>query len=119
MKLLIVIMLALVLLILVRRRLLQVDLSFPLFLSLIVLGFASMSDRFIHWTADILGITYPPIGIIFMAVAILLSLITILAVAYSRLRRRQIMILRHIAGADLTQQEKKMEATSHGVGPST
>ena len=107
MKLLIVVILALVLLLLVRRRLLQVDLSFPLFLSLIILGFASMSDTFIHGTAALLGIIYPPIGIIFMAIAILLGLITILAVAYSRLRHQQLMLLRHIADYELARQESE------------
>jgi hypothetical protein len=107
MKLLIVIILALFLLVLVRRRLLQVDLSFPLFFSVIILGFASMSDSFIHGTAKFLGIIYPPIGIIFMAIAILLGLITILAVAYSRLRYRQMMLLRHMASYELTHQENR------------
>jgi hypothetical protein len=106
MKLTIVIVLALSLLALVRRNLLQIDLSFPLFVSLILLGFASMSDGFIHWSASALGIVSPPVAIIFMAIAILLGLVTILAMAFSQLRHRQLMLLRHLAETELREQEQ-------------
>lgn len=105
MKLTIVIALALALLALVRRNLLQVDLSFPLFVGLILLGFASMSDSFIHWSAAALGIVSPPVAIIFMAIAILLGLVTVLAIAYSQLRHRQLMLLRYLAASELQGQE--------------
>ncbi len=105
MKLTIVIVLALALLALIRRNLLQVDLSFPLFAGLILLGFASMSDRFIHWSATALGIVSPPVAIIFMAIAILLGLVTVLAIAYSQLRHRQLMFLRYLAETELQRQE--------------
>ncbi|MDA1101392.1 MAG: DUF2304 family protein [Proteobacteria bacterium] len=106
MKLTIVIALALALLTLVRRGLLQVDLSFPLFVSLILLGFASMSDGFVHWSAAALGIISPPVAIIFMAIAILLGLVTVLAIAYSQLRHRQLMLLRYLAESELRGQEQ-------------
>jgi len=109
MKLSIVVALSLALLVLVRRNLVQIDLSFPLFASLVLLGFASMSDQFILWAAESLGIIYPPIAIIFIAIAILLGLITILAVAYSQLRYRQLMLLRYIAETDLRRQEKELQ----------
>ena len=108
MKLVIIVALALALISLIRRNLLQVDLSFPLFVSLILLGFASMSDSFIHWSADLLGIIYPPVAIIFMAIAILLGLVTVLAIAFSQLHHRQLMLLRHLAEIELREQEQKL-----------
>jgi heme A synthase len=112
MKLTIVIALALALLALVRRGQLQVDLSFPLFMSLILLGFASMSDGFIHWSAAVLGIIDPPVAIIFMAIAILLGLVTILAIAYSQLHHRQLMLLRYLAETELRGQEQVLRNRS-------
>jgi hypothetical protein len=108
MKLTIVIALALALLGLIRRNLLQVDLSFPLFVGLILLGFASMSDRFIHWSAAFLGIVSPPVAIIFMAITILLGLVTVLAIAFSQLRHRQLMFLRYLAETELQRQEEQL-----------
>jgi hypothetical protein len=109
MKLTIVIVLALALLALIRRNLLQVDLSFPLFAGLILLGFASMSDGFIHWSAAALGIVSPPVAIIFMAIAILLALVTVLAIAFSQLRHRQLMLLRYLAEMELQRQEDALQ----------
>jgi len=108
MKLAVIILLLLALLVLIRRNLLQIDLSFPLFASLVLLGFASMSDPFIYWAAASLGIIYPPVAIIFMAIAILLGLITVLAIAYSQLRYRQLMLLRYIAETELRIQESEL-----------
>ncbi len=107
MKLITVIALGLVLLFLVRRNLLQVDLSFPLFAGLVIFGFASTNEAFIVWTAAKLGIVYPPIAIIFIAIAILLALITVLAIAYSRLRSNQQMLVRHLARMELDRQERE------------
>ena len=112
MQFIIIATLALILIVLIRRKLLQVDLSFPLFASLVLLGFASMSDQFILWAAAALGIVYPPVAIIFMAIAILLGLITILAVAYSQLRYRQLMLLRYIAETELGRQELERRTDS-------
>ena len=109
MKLTIVIVLALALLALIRRNLLQVDLSFPLFAGLILLGFASMSDGFIHWSAAALGIVSPPVALIFMAIAILLALVTVLAIAFSQLRHRQLMLLRYLAEMELQRQEDALQ----------
>ena len=112
MKFTIVVALALILLALIRRNLLQVDLSFPLFVSLILLGFASMSDSFIHWSAAALGIVSPPVAIIFMAIAILLGLATVLAIAFSQLHHRQLMLLRHLAETELRGQGQALQIRS-------
>jgi hypothetical protein len=109
MKLLAVLALALILLLLIRRNLLQVDLSFPLFFGLIVLGFASMSRDFIDWIADKLDILDAPRAIIMIIIAILVSLSTSLAIAYSRLRQRQYLLVRHIISTELAAQESSKE----------
>jgi predicted membrane protein len=106
MKALSVILVALAILFLVRRRLLQVDLSFPLFLALIALGLASTSETFIERVASWFGVVYEPLVVILIALAILLALVIVLAVAHSRLRQRQIMIVRHIAAVELDGEEQ-------------
>jgi hypothetical protein len=106
MKLIAVLALAALFLILIRQKLLQVDLSFPLFVGLVVLGFASMSHDFIDWIAAKLDILDAPRAIIMITIAILLALYISLAVAYSRLRQRQQLLVRHIIGAELSDQEK-------------
>jgi len=105
MKLIVVVVLAGILLMLVRRNILQVDLSFPLFAALVVLGFASMSEDFIDWVAARLDILDAPRSIILIAIAILLGIVAFLTVAISRLRYRQIMLVRYLAQLELERQE--------------
>lgn len=109
MKFLIVIMLTVVILMLVRRHYLQVDISFPLFLALLVLGFASMSRGFIDWLAGSLEVVDEARAIVLIAIGILLGMVTILAIVYSNLRFRQVMLLRYIAGSELAKQEKELK----------
>ena len=116
MALLIITGLALVLLTLVRRGLIQVDLSMPWLLALVVFGFLSTNEGFVSWVGVQLGILYPPIAIIFCTVAILLGLITVLLMAVTRLRFRQIEIVRRIAGMELARQEDQVRARAAG-GP--
>jgi hypothetical protein len=105
MKLIAVIFLAAILLFLIRRNLLQVDLSFPLFAGLIVLGFASLNHEFIEWIAAKLDVADAPRAIIMIILAILVALSTSLAIAYSRLRQRQILLVRHVIRTELRAQE--------------
>lgn len=104
MKLLVVLFLIFALFILVKRRLLQVDLSFPWLFGLVLIAALSMHDGFVVWIADLLGIVYAPIAIILIAIFILLGLLTILAIVVSRLRQRQIMIVRRLAQFELDRQ---------------
>lgn len=97
---------------LVRRGYIQADLSMPWFLALIILGFLSTNDGFVNWVGDLLGILYPPIAVIFITIAILLGLITVLLVAFTRLHHRQINIVRRLAELELAQQGA--EATHPG-----
>lgn len=99
--------LAIGLLLLVRRGLIHVDLSFPWFAAIIVLGFASTNESFVEWAADQVGILYAPIAIIFLVIFIILVLITILLMSLTRLRYRQIQIIRYLASFELARQENQ------------
>jgi hypothetical protein len=115
-KFLIVIFLALALLLLVRSNLLQIDLTFPLFAILVILGFASMSESFIDWTAQFIGIAVAPRAIIMISLGLLLGIVTILAIAHSQLRQKQLLIVRMLAQNQLRHQETSGMAL-HGNKP--
>ena len=100
--------LAICLILLVRRGLIQTDMSMPWFLALIVFGFLSTNSDFVEWVSANLGILYPPIAIIFTTIAILLGLITVLLIAYTHLRYRQLHIVRRIAELELAFQEQAL-----------
>lgn len=110
MKIAIIAALAIGFIVLIRRRLLQVDLSFPWFVALVALGFASLNDGFIDWVARTLGIVYQPIGIVFLTIALLVGLITVQAIAISGLRERHIGLVRRLVQLELVVQSN--EATS-------
>lgn len=104
-ELVIIVILAACLIFLVRRGLIQADLSMPWFLALILFGFLSTNDSFVEWVGASLGILYPPIAVIFITITILLGLITVLLIALTRLRQRQLSIVRRLAELELTQQD--------------
>jgi len=108
MKLVAVLVVTLLLFYLVRRKLLHVDFSLPWLLAIIVLGFASLSEGFVSWVARLLGIVDPPLAVILISLFLVLGLTTFLAVALSRLRYRQISLVRHLAQMELSSQEKKI-----------
>tara|TARA_B100000686_G_C16155788_1_gene649025 strand:- start:181 stop:525 length:345 start_codon:yes stop_codon:yes gene_type:complete len=112
MKLVAVIFVAASILVLVRRNLLQVDLSFPLFAGLVLLGFASMSEGFMAWVAELLGFVDPPFAIIMLTFTFLLAMITVLTIALTRMRHRQIMMVRHIASGELREKEAELSKNS-------
>ena len=101
----IIIILTVCLILLVRRGSIQADLSLPWFLSLIVFGFLSTDDNFVEWVGAALNILYPPIAVIFITITILLGLITVLLIAFTRIRQRQIYIVRRLAELELAHQE--------------
>lgn len=90
---------------LIRKRWLNVDLSFPWFVSLIILVLASTSESFIQSAASLLGIIYSPLVIILITLFIFLGIITVLGIYITELRRRQILIIRKLAKHDLHEQE--------------
>jgi hypothetical protein len=105
MKFVVALILSLTLFLLVRRNLLRVDLSFPLFGAIVVLGFAAINDSFIDTLATSLGIIYAPLAIILLAIFIILALVTILSIVVSHVRLNQSALVRRIAEIELEQQE--------------
>jgi len=106
--LLIIGVLALALVALVRRGLIQVDLSFPWLLAIVLLGLLSTRQEFVTTIATQLGILYPPIAIVLITIFIVFGLITFLLIGFTRLRRRQIHIIRYLARTDLAHQENRL-----------
>ncbi len=114
MKLIIIIALAIGLLLLVRRRLIYVDLTFPWFVALVVLGLASIFEDFVATVAGILGIHFEPLSVVFIAIFILLAIITTLLISVTAIRRRQIDIVRTMAMSDLAAQERSQSIEGDG-----
>ncbi len=104
-KLIIIIFLVVCLIFLVRRGLIQTDLSMPWFLALILFGALSTNDGFVDWIGGTLGILYPPVAVIFITITILLGQITVLLIAFTRLRQRQMSIVRRLAELELSRQD--------------
>ncbi|VAW67142.1 hypothetical protein MNBD_GAMMA09-3013 [hydrothermal vent metagenome] len=96
-----------ILLILVRQRLLNIDLSFPWFLSLIVLTYFSSSDDFIIGVAELLDIKSPPMVVVLLTLFVFLGLITVLSIYVTELRRRQVYIIRKLVLDELMKKPSK------------
>ena len=113
-----ILLLALCLFSFVRRGLIQVDMSFPWLVAIILLGFSSTSEKFVALVAEWLGILYPPIAIVFLTIFVIFALITILLMGFTRIRDRQIRIIRHLAAIDLVRQEQANQSreAGHGTG---
>ncbi len=103
---LIVVGLAASLAVLVRLRLIQVDLFLAWFAAIVVLGFASTQPAFVNWLGEKLGILYPPIAVVFLAVFLLVGIVVALTVSLTRIRERQLAIARHLAARELDEQER-------------
>ena len=112
MKLASVIFVTLAFVLLVRRKTIQVDLSFPWFVAILILGFAGLSPEFVKWTARILGIASDSFVIVVLALGLLLGIITTLSIALSRVRRRQILLIRKMALMDLVEQRSQSSGRS-------
>ena len=80
--------------------------SFPWMVGLVLLGILSTSKDFVAWVAGATGILYPPIAILFATIFVLLGLITSLLIGYSKLRERQIGIVRQLAKVELELKMK-------------
>jgi hypothetical protein len=103
----IILALAVAVVVLARRGLIQIDLSFPWLAALLILGFLSTQPAFVEWLAARLGILYAPIAVVFVTIFILFGLLTVLLMGFTRLRRRQIMLVRQIAAMELDAQEAR------------
>ena len=109
--------LAVILLIVVRKGLIHVDLSMPWLISLVAFGFLSTNNSFVAWISQKLGIIYAPIAIVFVTIAFLLGLITVLLIAVTRLRQRQIQIVRRLALLELARLEDRVPVWADGALP--
>jgi hypothetical protein len=112
----VIIFLAFCLFALVRRGMIQVDMSFPWMVAILLLGFFSTSEGFVDLVAGWFGILYPPIAIIFLTIFVIFALLTVLLIGLTRLRDRQIRIIRHMAAIDLAQQEQTKQPQRFNIG---
>lgn len=101
----IILMLLIFLIFLVKLRLVQVDLFFPWFISLIVLGLVSTKPEFVNWLGSKLGILYAPIAVLFLVIFLLIGIIVTLTISVTRLRSRQVSIIRKIAALELEKND--------------
>ena len=100
----VIIFLAACLKILVRQGPNQADLSMPWFLALVIFGFLSTNTGFERFLGATLSILYPPLAVVFITFAILLGMITELLISFTRLRRRQMSIVRRLTEMELALQ---------------
>jgi len=98
--------LAVALAVLVRAKLIQIDLFFPWFSGVLILGFASTNPGFVNWLGPRLGILYPPIAVVFLVIFLLVGILISVTISLTRLRARQAEMARHIASLELGLQEK-------------
>ena len=105
---LIVVALAVGLLLLLRERLIQVDLLFPWFVALAVLGFASTSPPFVDWLGAVLGIAYAPIAVVFLVFFLQLGIIISISMSLTKLRERQVAMAKYQALRELADQESHL-----------
>ena len=108
MHLAIIVGLAVALLLLVRRGLIHVDMSLPWLAAILLLGLLSTRREFVEWLASKLGILYPPIAVVFLTIFVIFGLITVLLIGYTRLRHRQIQIVRSLSAMLLALQEERL-----------
>ena len=98
-----------ILFLLIRQRMIALDLSLPWFASLMILAFLSLFPDFVEFVASLLGILYPPIAIVLLVLFIQVGLITVIVVSLSTIRRRQILLVRRLARIELGAQESRPE----------
>jgi len=109
MKTVVAIALAAGLFVLIRRRIIHVDLSFFLFLALIALSVASISEAFIQLTGDFFGIVYSPIIVILIALFIVVCLVVLIAAYVTRLGQRQSHLVRQLAAIEGELEVRRVE----------
>ena len=91
---------------LVRYRLINIDMSLPWFILLVILAGLSTSKGFIIAMAGLLGIKSPPLVIILLTLLIFLGLITVLGIYVTELRRRLNVLIRKIALKEISSKYK-------------
>ena len=89
----------------IKKNKIQAEIAFPWFLLLILLSVVSIFDKAIIGLAKIIGIVYPPIAILLLILLIFFAISLGLAISLTKMRHRQIMIVRELAKIQLCQQE--------------
>ncbi len=109
MQALVITLMALGLLMLVWRKLIHIDFSFFLFIALIILGFASLNENFVTNIANLFGIKYEPIAIIFLTIFLLLCMIIMLVIFITKLNIKHTALVKKVAELELNNQIKSDE----------
>ncbi len=112
MKVVVVLVLTGLFVVLTRQRWVRIDLAFPWYFALLILGLVSMSEGFIAWIARQLDIVDPPLAIILIALFLILGLSTYLSTSVGEMRKRQIMVARQLAATELDVQEKSLSSSN-------
>ena len=107
MQFLIVIILAILIFLLIQRGLIQVDLSFPWLVSLIILGFLSINDKIVVSLASFFNLQFEPLSIVFLTIFILFGLTIMLLIGYTRLRNQHRSLLRKVISLELDKKKSK------------
>ena len=107
MKFVAVLVLAAGLFLLAKRRLIQIDMSFFLYVALVALAIGSLSPTFIDVVAHIFGIIYQPLAVILLALFILLCMVTLVAIYITRLGQRHSTLVRRFAAIELADEEHR------------
>tara|TARA_B100000686_G_C16370640_1_gene752376 strand:- start:438 stop:767 length:330 start_codon:yes stop_codon:yes gene_type:complete len=106
MQTLVIIFMTLSLFFLLWKKIIQIDISFFLFLALITLGIASLNDRFVTYIANVFNIKYEPIAIVFLSIFLLLCMIIMLVIAVSKLNAKHKALVIKVAELELGNLKK-------------
>ena len=101
MQTLVIIFMTLGIFILLWKKLIHIDISFFLFVALIILGIASLNDRFVSYIADFFHIKYQPIAIVFLTIFLLLCMIVILLIAITKINAKHSALVKKVAELEL------------------
>ena len=113
MKFVAVLVLAIGLFILAKRRLIQIDMSFFLYVALVVLAVGSLSPAFVAVVAHIFGIIFEPLAVILIALFILLCMVTLVTIYVTRLGQRHTTLVRRFAAIELAEEERRRTAAGN------
>ena len=102
----IVTLMAVMLFLLMRKRLIQIELIFPWFVVIVILAILSLNPTFVDWLGAQLNILYPPIAVVFIVIFLVLALIIVISIGLTRIHKRQVLIVRQMAAAALEAQER-------------
>ena len=104
--------LAVSLFVLIRSRLIQIELLFPAFVAVFVLGLLSTIPVFVDYLGILFQIGYAPIAALFVVVFLIFWIIVVLAIAITRIRERQRRTILFLILNDLERAEIAIRAST-------